>query len=180
MDSTQKTSQNLFEVYLRLRPPPPGLTQPDRVLNVEKPEDNDASPSHITLNPPSDRRRAIERFGFTRVFEEEASQVDVFNHTDIGPMVEGVLAPQGGEGTDAVVATLGVTGSGKVCISRDHPRPFPDSTDNIADTYDSRIQDSARPCTACLGCSVPLHWRKHARNDLAWIRPRIYPSLRPF
>lgn len=29
-------------------------------------------------------------------------------------MVEGVLAPKGGEGTDAVVATLGVTGSGKV------------------------------------------------------------------
>jgi hypothetical protein len=28
--------------------------------------------------------------------------------------VEGVLAPHGNEGTDAVVATLGVTGSGKV------------------------------------------------------------------
>lgn len=115
MDSAQKTSQNLFEVYLRLRPPPPGTpSQPDRVLNVEKPEDEAAPASHITLNPPSDRRRAVERFGFTRVFEEEASQVDVFNNTEIVPMVEGVLAPQGGEGTDAVVATLGVTGSGKV------------------------------------------------------------------
>lgn len=30
------------------------------------------------------------------------------------PLVEGVLGPQGGEGRDALLATLGVTGSGKV------------------------------------------------------------------
>lgn len=110
-------NQNLFEVFLRLRPPPPGVTAVERVLNVEKPEGEDAHPSHITLNPPADRRRAIEKFGFTRVFEEDASQLDVFNSTDVVSFVEGVLAPKGGDGTDAVVATLGVTGSGKVTCS---------------------------------------------------------------
>lgn len=109
-----KTSQNLFEVYLRLRPPPTAAAQVERVLTVEAPEEEGIKPSHITLNPPSDRRRAIERFGFTQVFEDTASQLDVFQSTEIVSMVEGVLAPKGGEGTDAVVATLGVTGSGKV------------------------------------------------------------------
>ncbi|OAA35496.1 kinesin family protein [Beauveria brongniartii RCEF 3172] len=110
-----KTSQNLFEVYLRLRPPPTAAAaaQTDRVLTVETPDQDGVKPSHITLNPPSDRRRAIERFGFTQVFAETASQLDVFSSTEIVKMIEGVLAPKGGEGTDAVVATLGVTGSGK-------------------------------------------------------------------
>lgn len=115
MDTAQKTSHNLFEVYLRLRPPPTGTPQTGRILNVEAPE-NKSHPSHITLNPPTDRRRAIEKFAFTQVFQEDATQLDVFHCTEIVPLVEGVLAPQGGEGTDAVVATLGVTGSGKVRI----------------------------------------------------------------
>lgn len=132
---SQRSSHNLFEVYLRLRPPPAGGAATDRILNVESRTledhhqhgdgmdvdgDDDSSAgarrvaSHITLNPPTDRRRAIEKFAFTRVFEEDASQLDVFHCTDIVPMVEDVLAPNGGEGTDAMVATLGVTGSGKV------------------------------------------------------------------
>jgi hypothetical protein len=106
-------SQNLFEVFLRLRPPYPGAAQGERILDVERPDDG-LHPSHITLNPPPDRRKAIERFGFTQVFEEDASQLDVFHCTNTSSLIEGVLAPQGGEGTDAVVATLGVTGSGKV------------------------------------------------------------------
>lgn len=132
---SQRTSHNLFEVYLRLRPPPTGSSTPDRILTVEPHTSEDPHQhgegmdvdgsddshagtrrvaSHITLNPPTDRRRAIEKFAFTRVFEEDASQLDVFHCTEIVPMVENVLAPNGGEGTDAMVATLGVTGSGKV------------------------------------------------------------------
>ncbi|KAF4976875.1 hypothetical protein FZEAL_6517 [Fusarium zealandicum] len=113
MDASRKASQNLFEVYLRLRPPPShGSSSTDRILDVE-PAEKESHPTHITLNPPTDRRRAIEKFGFTQVFDEDATQLDVFHCTQIVPFVEGVLAPQGGEGTDAVVATLGVTGSGK-------------------------------------------------------------------
>lgn len=112
---TKPSSHSLFEVYLRLRPPPANTTQTDRILDIETAQGGEKRhPSHITLNPPTDRRRAIEKFAFTRVFEDSASQLDVFNCTEIPSLAEGVLAPQGGEGTDAVVATLGVTGSGKV------------------------------------------------------------------
>ncbi|RGP59032.1 hypothetical protein FSPOR_11612 [Fusarium sporotrichioides] len=112
MESSRKASHNLFEVYLRLRPPPLRNGDGERILEVETPE-VDSKATHVVLNPPTDRRRAIEKFAFTQVFEEEASQLDVFHGTEIVPFVEGVLAPEGGEGTDAVVATLGVTGSGK-------------------------------------------------------------------
>ncbi|KAL3961256.1 hypothetical protein ACCO45_002779 [Purpureocillium lilacinum] len=57
--SSPSTSHNLFEVYLRLRPPPVGAAPTDApILTVEKPDDEtdtnaDAArrPSHITLNP---------------------------------------------------------------------------------------------------------------------------------
>ncbi|TVY36162.1 Kinesin-like motor protein [Lachnellula occidentalis] len=118
MDHSAKSTA--FEVYLRLRPAAPlnnyssSLTAPDRFLTVEDPPTEDAPPTHITLNPPNDnRRRAVEKFAFTKVFEEEASQLDIFGGTGILPLVEGVLGPQGGDGRDGLLATLGVTGSGK-------------------------------------------------------------------
>jgi hypothetical protein len=120
MDTQSKPQSALFEVYLRLRPPPapnglyPTLTAPERFLAVEETEDGEST--HITLNPPNDnRRRAVEKFAFTKVFEEEASQLDLFNGTGVIPLVEGVLGAKGGDGRDGLLATLGVTGSGKVC-----------------------------------------------------------------
>lgn len=110
MEPPQKS--NLFQVYLRLRPPPAGNSAAERFLSVEDSPENDA-PTHITLNPPNDRRRAIEKFAFTQVFEEDATQLDLFQGTRVLPLVEGVLAPHGGDGTDGLLATLGVTGSGK-------------------------------------------------------------------
>lgn len=114
--SAAQKSHNLFQVYLRLRPPQPGAANADRFLSVEPPaiDAPSTSPTHVTLNPPNDRRRAIEKFAFTQVFEEDATQLDVFHCTNVVPLVEGVLAPHGGDGTDALLATLGVTGSGKV------------------------------------------------------------------
>lgn len=119
-------SHNLFQVYLRLRPPPAGTDggSDERMLSVEPPDDEAnaaAPPTHITLNPPTDRRRAVEKFAFTRVFDEDATQLDVFRCAGIAALAEGVLAPQGGGGTDAVVATLGVTGSGKASLARSRP-----------------------------------------------------------
>ncbi|KAI9050685.1 hypothetical protein LZ554_004805 [Drepanopeziza brunnea f. sp. 'monogermtubi'] len=112
MDPQYKQASH-FEVYLRLRPPPAGQPPAERFLTVEEPSE-DAAPTHITLNPPNDnRRRAIEKFEFTEVFEEDSSQLDLFQGTGVLPLVEGVLGPQGGEGRDALLATLGVTGSGK-------------------------------------------------------------------
>lgn len=116
-ESSQK-STNLFQVYLRLRPPlstsgGTGDSHNDRFLIVEEPE-IDSHPTHIKLNPPNDRRRSVEKFAFTQVFEEDATQLDVFHCTGIVPLVESVIAPHGGEGNDVLIATLGVTGSGKV------------------------------------------------------------------
>ena len=110
-------SHSLFQVFLRLRPAQSGAaTAAERFLNVEEALPDLSYPTHITLNPPNDRRRAIEKFHFTQVFEEDASQLGVFDSTGVVPLVEGVLAPRGGDGTDALLATLGVTGSGKVCF----------------------------------------------------------------
>lgn len=68
-------------------------------------------PTHITIHPPSDsRKRAVEKFAFTKVFEEGATQLDIFKGVGVVPLVEGVLV----EGRDGLLATLGVTGSGKV------------------------------------------------------------------
>lgn len=116
---------SLFQVYLRLRPP---ITQQEasnahrgeRFLNVEPPtpvegnpnsHDTTSHPTHITLQPPNDsRKRAVEKFAFTRVFQEDAKQLDVFENTGLPSLINGVL----NEGRDGLVATLGVTGSGKV------------------------------------------------------------------
>jgi hypothetical protein len=121
MEPPQKPQSALFEVYLRLRPPPgagqlfSSATNPDRFLTVE--EAQAELPTHITLNPPNDsRRRAVEKFAFTKVFEEPSTQLDVLQGTGVLPLVEGVLGPQGGEGRDGLLATLGVTGSGKVSV----------------------------------------------------------------
>ncbi|KAB5576364.1 P-loop containing nucleoside triphosphate hydrolase protein [Coniochaeta sp. 2T2.1] len=115
MSSTApQKSHSLFQVFLRLRPPQAGASQTaERFLAVEPSVKEHSAPTHITLNPPNDRRRAIEKFAFTQVFEEDATQLDVFHCTGVVPLVEGVLAPHGGDGTDALLATLGVTGSGK-------------------------------------------------------------------
>jgi hypothetical protein len=112
----QKSQAALFQVYLRLRPPPTSQQiATERFLSVEEPANEDELPTHITLNPPNDnRRRAVEKFAFTTVFEEEATQLDLFHGTGVLPLVEGVLGPQGGDGRDGLLATLGVTGSGKV------------------------------------------------------------------
>ncbi len=115
--AASQKSHNLFQVYLRLRPAQSGAsTSTDRYLTVEEPLPDHTAPTHIMLNPPTERRRAIEKIQLTQVFEEDASQLDVFHCTGVAPLVEGVLAPHGGDGTDALLATLGVTGSGKVWL----------------------------------------------------------------
>lgn len=125
MDSSSKaanTQTSLFQVYLRLRPPltESQSTKTENFLTVDSPEEvpaSDASdstrswPKHITVQPPNDsRKRAVEKFSFTKVFEEHATQLDLFEESGIVSLIKGVLL----EGRDGLVATLGVTGSGKV------------------------------------------------------------------
>ena len=50
------------------------------------------------------------------MFEEGKGQLEVFEGSGVLGLVEGVLGNHGGEGRDGLLATLGVTGSGKVCL----------------------------------------------------------------
>lgn len=111
MDPPPRPSTALFDVFLRLRP---HSGNANRFLDVEEPEAG--VPTHITIKPPADdrRKRAVERFAFTQVFEEAAPQLELFTGTGVVPLIEGVLGPNGKEGRDGLLATLGVTGSGKV------------------------------------------------------------------
>ncbi|KEQ75704.1 P-loop containing nucleoside triphosphate hydrolase protein [Aureobasidium namibiae CBS 147.97] len=106
------TTSSLFEVYLRLRPS--FAPNAERFLDVDTADDK-AAPTHITIHPPAhdQRRKAVETFKFTRVFEEEATQLDLFHGTGLDSMMQGVLGAEGREGRDGLFATLGVTGSGK-------------------------------------------------------------------
>ena len=62
------------------------------------------------MTPPQERNRfrAIEKFGFTRIFDELSEQKDVFAET-VMPLLQQAI-----NGRDGTLATLGVTGSGKV------------------------------------------------------------------
>jgi len=114
MDPPPRPSSALFDVYLRLRP---SNSANPRFLTVE--ERHDSHPTHITVRPlvNDNRKRAVERFAFTQVFEEDARQMETFKGTGIVPMIEGVMGAPGRHGRDGLLATLGVTGSGKVHIS---------------------------------------------------------------
>ncbi|KAI9663415.1 MAG: hypothetical protein M1829_006107 [Trizodia sp. TS-e1964] len=118
---------SLFQVYLRLKPPQtpaiqsqtplyPVLPGPERYLTVESPSlpTEHGMPTHITITPPSEsRRRAVEKFAFTKVFQEDAQQLDIFKGSGLLPLIEAALGSDGRHGRDGLLATLGVTGSGK-------------------------------------------------------------------
>ena len=109
----QRPSTALFDVYLRLRPS--AAVDKERFLDVEDAETD--APTHITIKPPANdsRKRAVEKFAFTRVFQEHAGQRELLETTGILPLVEGVVGAPAREGRDGLLATLGVTGSGKAC-----------------------------------------------------------------
>jgi hypothetical protein len=111
MEPPARPSSALFDVFLRLRP---SHSANARFLTVE--DGDGRHPTHITIKPPTEdkRKRAIERFAFTRVFQENAQQKELFNSTGVVAMIEGVLGAPGHHGRDGLLATLGVTGSGKV------------------------------------------------------------------
>jgi len=183
MDPPSKPpSTTLFEVYLRLRPPPssliqitpqslyPLLTPPERYLTVEEPartQNNDhGTPTHITLNPPSDsRKRAVEKFAFTKVFEEDASQSDLFGGAGVVPLIEGVL----GEGRDGLLATLGVTGSGKVG-SREAWRVGGVREMDVlmvtAESYHTGVEIAARAYADGARCPFAIAWFENAASVL--------------
>ncbi|KAK6509885.1 hypothetical protein TWF481_004612 [Arthrobotrys musiformis] len=111
-----------FQVYLRLRPPyhqsTPRKSHSEPFLTILPPvptasdQDQDTesgTKTQVTIHPPSHHRsQKIETFSFTEVFEETCGQVEVFGRI-VAPILDGVLK----DGRDGMLATLGVTGSGK-------------------------------------------------------------------
>lgn len=154
MDPPARPSSALFDVFLRLRP---STSSKPRFLTVE--EGEGSHPTHITIKPPThdNRKRAIERFAFTRVFEEDAQQKELFDSTGIVPMIEGVLGTPGHHGRDGLLATLGVTGSGKVqTCSQPY---FEREADLYTESHNSWNQVAARACADVAGCALSKLWR---------------------
>jgi hypothetical protein len=152
--SNMPPQMSLFQVYLRLRPPFQNQMlkeEPEQWLLLEppsptdKPEEDKIQTSystHLTLQPPNDsRKRAIERFGFTKIFPEEASQLELFEETGTAETINNVLST----GRDGLIATLGVTGSGKVRKSSSKFIDF--SADRRLEPHDTRIEEPTRPDT---------------------------------
>lgn len=105
------TPSGAFQVFLRLRPSSEqSSVSPTRFIS--------ATPGvpHVFVTPP-DRKgtRPIDKFSFTKVFDEDADQMEVFADT-VFPMLQDCL-----KGQDAMLATLGVTGSGKVSSPSNTP-----------------------------------------------------------
>ncbi|KAF3923130.1 Kinesin-4 [Dactylellina cionopaga] len=106
-----------FQVYLRLRPPHighPSLDEPFLTVLPPSPTASDqdienGTKTQVTIHPPSNHRsQKIETFHFTEVFDEACGQADLFSGV-VAPILNGVLK----DGRDGLLATLGVTGSGK-------------------------------------------------------------------
>jgi hypothetical protein len=184
--STRMAPQtSLFQVYLRLRPPTESIPlreQSEQWLILEPPvpatavEEGPAVPpisTHVTLQPPNDsRKRAVERFNFTKIFKEEATQLDVFEETGVINAVRSLIH----EGRDGLLATLGVTGSGKVGSSRKRDHRL--QAYRILESYHPRLSKSAGVDTDDFGRSVSVTWSKHPSRGAP--RTAIGQQLSPF
>ncbi|PWW76083.1 P-loop containing nucleoside triphosphate hydrolase protein [Tuber magnatum] len=102
--SPPPSTAQLFQVFLRLRPSSPQSSVSETRFLTAAPGQN-----FVYVTPPQERSRfrAIERFGFTRIFDELSEQKDVFVET-VMPLLQQAI-----NGRDGTLATLGVTGSGK-------------------------------------------------------------------
>ncbi|KAF2147824.1 P-loop containing nucleoside triphosphate hydrolase protein [Myriangium duriaei CBS 260.36] len=145
-DYPSRSNAALFDVYLRLRPSyTPGA---ERFLDVEATQEGDY-PTHITIKPPANdhRKRAIEKFEFTKVFQEDAAQLDLFQSTGVPEIIEGVVGKDRGQGRDGLLATLGVTGSGKshtILGSKTQRGLTQLSLDVLFQSIQSRIVDTSK------------------------------------
>ena len=177
--SKMPAQTSLFQVYLRLRPTLQHQTtksnEPEPWLIVEPPSPttslegntNSAAATHITLQPPHDsRKRAVEKFGFTQVFQEEATQLDIFESTGTVQLVKNILSG----GRDGLVATLGVTGSGKVNMkSSSYARSL-----RRVEPHNSWISFTARPHANDPRCAISFNWHS---NSCPGSVDRLKPSL---
>lgn len=100
-----------FHIFLRLRPSSPqSSVLQTRFLSTSP------GHSHVYVTPPLGySSRTVDKYTFSRVFDESCEQLDVFKETVL-PLVSDVV-----HGRDGMLATLGVTGSGKVIVIGGRP-----------------------------------------------------------
>ncbi|KAF8437386.1 P-loop containing nucleoside triphosphate hydrolase protein [Kalaharituber pfeilii] len=78
-------------------------------------ESNTSQPA-VPQVPTSRSSRTIEKFSFAEIFPEASTQLEVFERTVLPllvDLVKGGNGPDGRTGKDGLLATLGITGSGK-------------------------------------------------------------------
>lgn len=107
--NASNSAAQLFQVFLRLRP-----SSPQSSISETRFLTTATGQSYVYVTPPLERNRfkAIEKFAFTKIFDETSGQREVFEETVL-PLLEDAVV----KGRDGTLATLGVTGSGKVCLS---------------------------------------------------------------
>jgi hypothetical protein len=137
VNSTCNNSPTYFQVFLRLRPSNPHSSISDfRFISAANGQ------CHIFVTPPErTRTRAIDRYSFTKVFDETSQQLDVFKGTVL-PLVEGAI-----KGRDGMLATLGVTGSGKthtILGNKEQRGMIQLSLDIIFNSLDGKMVDYSR------------------------------------
>jgi hypothetical protein len=156
-------STQVFDVFLRLRPSPIGNADTERYLHVEPTADPDKTPQFVTIQPPTNdhRKRAVEQFAFTKIFQESASQLDLFDGTGVLSLIDGILGADG-KSRDGLLATLGVTGSGKVTYQPKITFPhFLCSSNYKLESHNPRIKIPTRSHTTLSRLLVPKHIPQH-------------------
>jgi len=155
MDPPPKPTTSLFDVYLRLRPS--FAHTAERFLDVEPAEGH--APTHITIRPPANdhRKRAVEKFAFTRVFEEDSAQLDLFRDAGLPEVIEGVLGQRGAQGRDGLLATLGVTGSGKVHNKHKDVKDEPKKLIEVLESHHSGYARTAWPDPTISRRTIPKY-----------------------
>ncbi|KAI5785975.1 P-loop containing nucleoside triphosphate hydrolase protein [Pyronema domesticum] len=117
-------TRDYFQIYLRLRPSTATNPRDKEFLTVCSSTDaenngggngnenggnngNRINVTSILCTPPTGARGRADKYTFTSVFPSSAQQMEVFT-TAVAPLVQDAL-----HGRDGMLATLGVTGSGK-------------------------------------------------------------------
>ncbi|KAI5813865.1 P-loop containing nucleoside triphosphate hydrolase protein [Pyronema omphalodes] len=100
-------TRDYFQIYLRLRPSTATNPRDKEFLTNGGNNFNRINATSILCTPPTGARGKADKYTFTSVFPSSAGQMEVFT-TAVAPLVQDAL-----HGRDGMLATLGVTGSGK-------------------------------------------------------------------
>ncbi|KAA8895624.1 P-loop containing nucleoside triphosphate hydrolase protein [Sphaerosporella brunnea] len=165
-----------FQVYLRLRP----SSQQSSVSDSRFISAIPGQSTSICVTPPDRARtRTIDKYTFTKVFDESAKQLEVFQETVL-PLVQDAI-----NGRDGMMATLGVTGSGKthtILGNKEQRGMVQLALDIIFRSLDSKMVDYSRMDIVAFDHTdaVVLDWEQFfGRLNSALEQGNVSASKRP-